>query len=71
VATRTTGVYIVPDDAKVVRTSEVVEMLRQGKSQRQVAQEIGVSTATVTRALEQAGYEVRTTVEIVRNNGQK
>lgn len=66
---RTTGVYIVPDDARVLRVSEIVEMLRQDKSMRQVAQDIGVSQATISRALEANGYEMRTTVEIVQTNG--
>jgi DNA-binding phage protein len=63
---RTTGVYIVPDDAKVVRVSELIETVKRTKSVRQAAQEIGVSQATVSRALESEGYEVRTTTEIVR-----
>jgi DNA-binding phage protein len=63
---RTTGVYIVPDDAKVVRVSGLIETVKRTKSVRQAAQEIGVSQATVSRALESEGYEVRTTTEIVR-----
>jgi Trp operon repressor len=60
-------VYIVPDEAKVVRVSEVVKMVvEDNKSQRQVAQELGVSTATVTRAIEDAGYEIQRTVTIVK-----
>ena len=64
---RTTGVYIVPDEAKVVRVSEVMRMLTEdNKSQRQVAQELGVSTATVNRAIEDAGYEVQKTIKFVK-----
>lgn len=67
-AKRTTGVYIVPDDAEVVRVSEIVKKIDDGQSQRQIAQELGVSTATVNRQLSMAGYEVQTTVRLVRRD---